>query len=147
MAELARHAVCQTELELRHLAICLYQLLEHLLILVGSAYRKLMSHHLGYLACITDLIGDQPILCQRRSWRVSSYRIQVWCCNVYVLKPMIKVASGLISSANVINPSVTSYLGWDLSLWPGSAPMIPITWRNRSEIPLTRILTIDCCVW
>jgi len=42
--------------------------------LVGSAYRKLMPHpSQGYSACVIDLIGNQPILCQRRTWRVSSY--------------------------------------------------------------------------
>jgi len=35
--------------------------LEHQLV---SAYRKSMPHPKGYLACIIDLIGDQPIVCQ-----------------------------------------------------------------------------------
>jgi len=50
---------------------------------VGSAYSELMLHPKGYLACIIDLIGDQPILCVQRTWRVSSYRICVWRCNAY----------------------------------------------------------------
>jgi hypothetical protein len=32
-----------------------------------------MPHPIGYSACVIDLIGNQPILCQRRTWRVSSY--------------------------------------------------------------------------
>jgi hypothetical protein len=31
--------------------------------LVASAYRNLMPHPAGDLACVIDLIGDQPILC------------------------------------------------------------------------------------
>jgi len=45
---------------------------------------QLMPHpYQGYSACVIDLIGDQPILCQRRTWRVSSYRIRVLRCNAY----------------------------------------------------------------
>jgi len=43
--------------------------------IVGSAYRKLIPHLKGNLACVMDIIGDQPILSQRRVGHVSSYLI------------------------------------------------------------------------
>ena len=91
-------------------------------------------------------IGDQPILCQLRIWRVCSYQIRVWCCNAYQLKPMSRVASTLLSSTNVIIPPVTSCLGRYHSLWPGSTLVVHIAWGNRPEVWHTRILTSDCCV-
>jgi len=35
--------------------------------LVGSTYRNSCLTSLGYLACVIDIIGNQPILCQRRT--------------------------------------------------------------------------------
>jgi len=100
----------------------------------------------GLLACILDLIGDQPILCQRRTRPVSLYRIRVWRCNAYKLKPMSRVASGLLSSASVKTPSVTSCLGRDCSLWPESTIITLIACGNKLWVPLTHIFTINCCV-
>ena len=71
------HTVCQMTLELRHLTTQVPQWLEELLTLVDRAYHKLMPHLTGYLACIIALFGNQPILCQRRTCRISSYRILV----------------------------------------------------------------------
>ena len=107
---------------------------------------QLMPNPKGNVPCVIDSIGDQPIRCQHRTWRISSYRIRVWRCNAYPLKPISRVASGLISSANVIIPSVTSCLGRDNSPWLGSTLFTLIIWDDKPQVPLTRILTIDCCV-
>jgi hypothetical protein len=129
-----------------HLAISLWQLLEHLPILVSSTYHKLMPHLEGYVACAIGLIGDQPTVCQHRTPCVSSYRIRVWLCNAFLFKPMRRVGLGLIASANVIIPSVTSCYSQDHSLRVASAVVALVTGCNKPEIHRDHILTIDCCL-
>jgi len=59
---------------------------------------------------------------------------------------MSRVASGLLSWANVIIPSVTPCWGPEHSLWPERTLVVLIAWRTEPEVPRTRILAIDCCV-
>jgi len=125
--------------------IWLYQWFQYLPISVRSAYRNSMRNPKLYLAWVIVMFADQLKLCQCRMWLVSSYRIQVWCCTAFYLKLMSRVPSGLFSCGNIILPSATSCSGLDYSRRGGSAPRTVMVWTDKSEIPPTCILTIDCC--
>jgi hypothetical protein len=58
-----------------------------------------------------------------------------------------RVASGVISSANIIIPLFTSCVDRDHSLRLGSALSTHIAWGNKTWIPLDCIITIDCGVF
>jgi len=139
--------LCQMQLELRYLAIRLLQSLEHQPILVGCAHCMSLPDLNSHSACIKDLISTQLILWQCSVWLDSLYYYQDWCCNAYQLKAMSRVASGIISSANVIISSVTSCLGQEHCLWPGSTLIVLMTGGTKPEVLGTRILTINCCAW
>jgi len=92
-----------------------------------------------------EYIGDQPILCQLRTRRVSSSQTRLLRRNAHLLKPICRVAAVLLSLPNVIIPSVTTCWGRDSSLRPGSAVVFFIAWSDKLKIPPTHIWTIDWC--
>jgi hypothetical protein len=115
--------------------------------LVASAYCKSMPHPSGYLPCVIDLIGNQPIQYQHRTWRLGLNRIQVGLYKAYWVNPMSRVASGLVWWGNVIIPSVMECFGQDHSDWPAGAPVAHIAWSDKLKIRHTFILTLDCSVF
>jgi len=72
-----------------------------------------LTINLAIRHCVRDLIGTHPRVDNDTS---SSYWHRVSHCNAYGLHSTSRFASGLISPANVINPSDTACLDLDLQL-------------------------------